>query len=374
MSVEIVEVTRIRNLRTFVTFPFQLYRSCPQWVPPLIKDEMHTLRKDKNPAFEFCRARYWLAYKDGDLVGRIAAIINNRYIEKWGNKYARFCRVDFTDDAEVSTALFSTAEEWAKSEGMGGINGPLGFSNLDKSGLLIEGFDEMGTMLTIYNHPYYQSHLERLGYTKDTDWVEYEIHAPEEIPEKLVRVGRLSLKRGGLKLVEAKRTKDFAPYFHEVFDVLNKAYSGLYGAVELTPKQIDAYVKQYVSFLDPRFNNIIVDKNNRVVAVGLVLPSFTEALQKSKGRLYPFGFVHFLKAMRRPKQLDLGLVAVLPEFQNRGLPAIMMTEVTRASIENGVTSAESAGELEDNAQVQAFWKHYDSRMHKRRRAYIKLFS
>ena len=374
MTVNVREAICKKDLKKFIMFPFDLYRSCPQWVPPLISDEIQTLRKDKNPAFEFNRARYWIAYRDGKPVGRIACIINERYIEKWGNSYARFGWVDFIDDEEVSSALFSTAEEWAKSEGLKGMNGPMGFTDFDKEGLLIEGFDEMGTMLMIYNFPYYPQHIERLGYKKDVDWLEYELQTPEKVPERTERISQIVLKRTGLKLVDATRTKDFKAYAKDAFDVMNKAYSNLYGTVELSKKQIEKYIKRYGGYFDPRFNNILIDKNNRVVAFALAFPSITRALQKARGKLFPIGFIYLLKALKRPKQLDFALVAVRPEYQNKGLPAILMSEVTRSCIEFGIVSCESSGELEDNRKVQSFWKHCEARNHKRRRAYLKLFS
>jgi ribosomal protein S18 acetylase RimI-like enzyme len=334
-------------------------------------DEKRTLRSDKNPAFADCKARYWLAYRNGKIVGRIAGIINQKYIEKWGNRYARFGWVDFIDDSGVSRALFGAIESWAISNGMNGVHGPLGFTDLDKEGLLIEGFEEPGTMLMLYNYAYYKRHIEDLGYKKDAGWVEYHIRTPDEIPEKITRVGNLALKRGGFRLVPAKKPKDLKMYAGEIFEILNTEYADLYGTVPLSSKQIDAYIKQYFSFIDPRFNKVILDKAERVAAFGIALPSLSHALQKSKGRLFPFGFIYFLNAMKNPSTLDLGLVAVRNEYRKLGLPAILMTEITKSAIDAGITSAESSGELEDNDQVQAFWRHYNARIHKRRRAYFK---
>ncbi len=242
MPVDLRVVAKGRDFRRFVLFPFDLYKGCDQWVPPLIRDELQTLRADGNPAFEHCRVRCRLAYKDGRIAGRIAGIINERYIEKWNNRYARFGWVDFVDDPEVSAALFEAVERWAIQEEMTGIHGPMGFTVVDPEGLLVEGFQEMGTMTEIYNYPYYPHHLDTLGYRKDTDWVEYDLSAPDGIPEKAVRVGQLVLKRSGLSLVEAKKPKAFIPYLKEVFDLLNEAFAHLYAAVDLTPKQVDAYI------------------------------------------------------------------------------------------------------------------------------------
>ena len=371
MAIELKIIDTPRGLRRFNRFPFSLYKGCPQWVPPLLTDEMGTLRPDKNPAFEYCRARYWIAYKDGRPVGRIAGIVNDRYVERWKNKYARFGWVDFVDDREVSAALFAAVEEWAKAEGMTGVHGPMGFTDLDREGMLVDGFDELGTFLEIYNHPYYPQHMEALGYAKDTDWVEYEVMTPKEIPEKAYRVGRLILKRYGFRLVDAKRAKDLLPYAKDVFALLNQAYAHLYGMVDLTQKQVDAYVKQFFGYIDTRYNKVVVDEDNHLVAFGLILPSLSRALQKARGRLLPFGFVHLLRALRDPKYLNLALIAVREEYQGRGIPAIIFAEVTRTAIENGVVSAETSRELEDNVQVRSLWKSYDARQHKRRRVYLK---
>ncbi len=374
MSVQLQEVCSRRDLKRFVLFPFSLYRNSPNWVPPFVVDELGTLRRDRNAAFRYCEAAYWLAWKDGKLVGRIAAIRNNRYIEKWGKSYARFGWIDFVDDREVSAALLSRVEEWARERGLLGVHGPMGFTDLDKEGMLVEGFDELGTLPMIYNHPYYPEHLEALGYRKDVDWLEYEIKAPEEIPEKVLRVQDMVLKRSNLRLLQAKRAKDFRPYAREVFEVLNEAYADLYGVVELSQEQIDAYIKQYFSFIRPDYTKVILDKENRVAAFGIAMPSLSRALQKSKGRLLPTGFIHILRALRKPTQLDLYLVAVRPKYQNLGVNAILMTEITRSGLRNGIRSAETSGELEENKAVQDFWKHYDKRQHKRRRCYLKLLA
>ena len=374
MSIELRVVTTKRQLRRFVAFPFSLYRKCPQWVPPLLSDEFETLRTDRNPAFEFCRARYWLAYKNGKIVGRVAGIINDRYIEKWESKNARFGWIDFVDDPAVSTALLGAVEEWARSEGMTGVHGPMGFTDMDMEGMLIEGFDEMGTMLDIYKHPYYQMHMEANGYRKDTDWVEYEVLVPESVPEKVIRVGHLSLKRGGLTLVKAKKSKELLPYAGQIFDLLNEAYTKLYGTTDLSRKQVDYYIKKYFPFIDPRFNKVVIDEGGRLIAFGLVLPSLTTALQKARGRLFPFGAFHLYRALKKPRQIDLGVIAVHPDYQGRGIPAIMLAEVNKSCIEAGVVSAETSRELEDNIQVRSLWKSYNARQHKRRRAYLKELS
>lgn len=372
MAVQLREVTTRRELRRFIRFPFSLYHDNPYWVPPLLLDERNTLRRDKNAAFRYCEAAYWLAYKEGRVVGRIAAIKNNRFIERWGKAYARFGWIDFIDDREVSAALLGRVEEWARERSLIGVHGPMGFTDLDKEGMLVEGFSELGTLPMIYNHPYYPEHLEALGYRKDVDWLEYEIRAPEEIPEKVLRLQQLVLKRSHLRLVEAKKAKELRPYAREVFDVINEAYANLYGVVELSTEQIDAYINQYFGFIRPDYTKVIVDADNRVAAFAITMPSLSRALQRARGRLLPTGFLHILRALRKPTQLDFYLVAVRPKYQNLGVNSILMAEITRAGLRNGIRTAETSGELENNRAVQDLWKHYDKRQHKRRRAYLKL--
>ncbi|MBU2444528.1 MAG: hypothetical protein KJ666_03000 [Bacteroidetes bacterium] len=371
MELEIVEVSTKKELKQFVLFPFNLYKNNKYWIPPLISDELHTLRSEDNPAFEHCHANYWLVYKGNEIVGRIAGIINKKYIEKWGNKYARFGWVDFIDDPEVSQLLFSTVESWAKSQGMTAIHGPLGFTDMDREGMLIEGFDELSTMATIYNYPYYPQHLEKLGFKKDIDWVEYEIIVPKEIPEKAVRIAKIVRERRGLRILDAKSSKDLLKYAHGIFDVINETYENLYGFVELSQKQIDLYIKQYFPFVSPNYLKIVLDEKDKVAGFVIGMPSLSRALQKAKGRLFPFGFIHLLIALKFPKYVDLYLGAVRKELQGKGADAFLITDLCRSCIEKKIISAESNLELEDNLLVQGHWKHFDRRQHKRRRCFIK---
>lgn len=371
MPVSIREVRSSRELRSFVKFPYRLYRDCPFWVPPLLRDEYATLRRDKNPAFENCTARYWLAYRDGELVGRIAGIINHAYVAKWKEGRARFGWLDFADDRDVSAALLRAVEDWARSEGMTSVHGPLGFTDMDREGMLVEGFSELATMATNYNYPYYPAHTEALGYVKDTDWLEFEVKVPDAIPEKVLRIADMMMQRRGLHVLDAKRSKDFLPYAREIFGIINLAYENLYGFVPLTEKQIDMYVRQYIPNVVPDYLKLILDKNDKVAAFVIGMPSLSRALQKSKGRLFPFGFLHMLRALRRPRTLDLYLGAVRPDLQGKGADALLITELNKSCIANGIVSAESNLELEDNVLVQAHWKHFERRQHKRRRCYIK---
>ncbi len=369
-SVEVRQVQDRRGLRRFIGFPFSLYRGHRYWIPPLLMDEWNTLDSRRNPAFRHCRVAFFIAYRDRRPVGRVAAIINDRYIEKWKNRYCRFGWLDYIDDREVSAALMAAVERWAADLGMTAVHGPLGFTDLDREGMLIEGFEELGTMATYYNYPYYPEHLEALGYRKDTDWVEYELKVPTEIPDRALRLNELALKRSKVRLLQGGK-KEYLRYARGLFDVLNVAYRDLYGVVELDDEQVETYIKQYLGFLNVNYAKILVDEHDKVVGFGLTMPSLSRALQKCRGRLLPFGFIHLLWALKRPKQVDFLLIAVLPEYQSRGLTAPIMTEITAAAIRNGLRSAETNPELETNTRVQSIWKVYDARQHKRRRAFIK---
>lgn len=371
MSIDIREVQSRRQLREFVRFPFTLYRDCPYWIPPLNFDEMNTLRRDKNPAFDCCTSKYWMAFRNGDPVGRIAGIINHAFIEKWKEPRARFGWLDFIDDPEVSAALIRTVEEWAKKEGMTSVHGPLGFTDMDREGMLVEGFEEKATMSTNYNYPYYPRHMQALGYAKDVDWLEFEVKVPDSIPEKADRIAQIALERRKLHILDAKKAKDFLPYAHQIFDVINETYSNLYGYVPLSEKQIDMYVKQYIPNVVPDYVKVIVDEKDKVAGFVIGMPSLSEALQKAKGRLFPFGIIHLLKALRRPKYLDLYLGAIRSDLQGKGADALLMTELTKSCIKNNIVSAESNLELESNVLVQAHWKYYERRQHKRRRCFVK---
>lgn len=371
MSIEVKEVRRNRELKEFIRFPFSLYKNSPYWVPPLILDELHTLRRDKNPAFQFCEATYWLVYQNGEPAGRIAGIINRQFIEKWHAKYARFGWVDFVDDPDVSAALFDTVETWAKAHNLDAVHGPLGFSDMDHEGMLVEGFNELGTIATIYNYPYYPIHMEKLGYQKDVDWVEYEIRTPNEIPEKANKVAQLVMERKGIRVVEAKRSKDLLPYAHQIFELINTTYDTFYGFVPLTEQQIHFYVNQYFPFVDPDYLKILVDSQGKIAGFVIGMPSLSRALQKAKGRLLPFGFFFLWKALKFPKYIDLYLGAIRPDLQGKGVDALLMTELAKSCIKNHIISAESNIELEDNVRVQSHWKYFSARQHKRRRCFIK---
>lgn len=371
MSILIKEIHSRRDLKKFIRFSHSLYRGNDCWVPPLHFDEMNTLRKDKNPAFEVCEARYWLAYKDGKIVGRIAGILNRPYIEKWNNRYVRFGWIDFIDDKEVSKALLNTVENWAKENNMTAVHGPLGFTDMDHEGMLVEGFDKLGTLATIYNHPYYPVHLEKFGYHKDVDWIEFEATVPEKIPEKIEKVADVVTKKLNLHLLKVKKAKELQPYALEIFDVWNEAYAQLYGFVPLTQRQVDAYIKQYFGFIRPDFVSVVLDEKYKVVGFAITMPSLSRALQKSSGRLFPFGFVHLLRAFKKNNMADLYIIGILPKYQGKGVNAMIIADIVKSFIRNGIVKVETNHELETNLRVQSQWKFFDIRQHKRRRIYIK---
>lgn len=373
MSIIIKEVTDKKALKQFVKFNIDLYKDNPYHIPGLIEEELVTLDKKKNPAFEVCDAIYFLAYKGDKIVGRIAGMINRGSNEVWKQKFARFGFVDFIDDEEVVDALFNAVEKWAKKQGMTELVGPMGFTDLDHEGMLVEGFDQLGTMSTIYNHPYYPKQLERMGYKKDQDWHEFKIYIPDEIPEKHLRVGEIVKKKYGLKIMKFKSSKALMPYAQKVFETLNLAYAPLYGFSTLTQKQIDYYIGMYIPMLRLDMVTLIIrEEDDAVVGFGISLPSLSKAMKKAKGHMFPFGWIHLLKTLKsKPKVVDLYLMGVLPEYQNKGVNALLFNDLIPVYQSLGTTYAESNPELETNNAVQAQWDYFKREHHKTRRAFIK---
>ena len=375
MSVIIKKVTSKDELMKFIQFGIDLYKGNDYFVPPLIYDERATLNRSKNPAFSHCDATYFLAYRDNNIVGRIAAIINHKSNERWNQKHARFGFVDFIDDNDVVDSLFGAAESWARTRGMEKIHGPLGFTDLDHEGMLIEGFDRMGTMATIYNYPYYKKQIERLNYTKDKDWVEFLIQIPQGVPDRFSRMAEVVKKRFGLTVKHFQKKKEIYPYAREMFVLINRAYKDLYGYVELTDKQIDYYVEMYIPMIRLDFVTLVLRQNdNKLVGVGIGIPSMSIGLRNAKGRFIPSGWYHLYKALKGNGHggvLDLLMIAVDPEYQGKGVNALMFNEFIPAANKAGMTAAESNVELEDNSKVHSLWNGLDVEQHKRRRAYIK---
>lgn len=374
MSVTVKAIEPVKKeVRKYVDFGIDLYEGNPYYVPNFVFDELHTLLPSKNPAYDNCRAQLFMAYRDGRPVGRITAIINDRLNEKTGRREARFGFVDFIDDEEVTDALFGAAEQWARSQGMSEIIGPMGFTDMDREGMLVEGFEEMGTMATIYNYDYYPRHVERMGYVKDTDWIEFRITIPEKVPEKMTRVAEIVLKKFDLRILKYTSAKKIKKdYGRALFYLINEAYADLYGYCALSEKQIDYYIDMYLNILRLEYVSVVVDKDGNLVGVGISLPSLSEALRKSRGRLFPWGWARILRAMHRHNDVvDLLLIAVKPEYQLKGVNAIFFYDLCNIYIKNGVKFAESNIELESNESVQSQWDYFDKRQHRRRRAFRK---
>ncbi len=373
MDIEIKEVRNNNDLKNFVKFNLDLYKNSPYHVPSIVSDEIMTLSKDKNPAYEFCESICFLAYKNGKIAGRIAGIINHKANEIWKQKNARFSFVDFTDDKTVSKALFDAVEDWAKSKGMTAMQGPLGFTDMDHQGLLIYGFEELSTMSTSYSYPYYKDHLADLGYSKDQDWHEFQITIPDKTPERFTRISEIVMKKYGLKIMKFKRVKEILPYAPRIFELWNEAYRGLYGYSPLTPSQIDYYIKMYIPLLRLDLVTVIVrEEDDAVIGIGITFPSLSKALQKAKGRLFPFGWTHLLKALYGKNNIvDLYIIGVLPEYQSKGVNALLFYDLVPIYNRKGFKYAESNPELELNTKVQSQWDLFETRHHKTRRAFIK---
>lgn len=374
MAVEIrpIEPSR-KELKKFVKFGTAHYDGNPYFVPPLVIDDVNTLSPSVNPAFDFCEAQSFMAYRDGKPVGRITGIINSAVNERTGKKDARFGFVEFIDDNEVVDALFNAVAQWGRSKGMNSLVGPLGFTDMDKEGMLIEGFDEVGTMATIYNYPYYPAHMERMGFAPDADWVEYTINIPKEIPEKHQRIAEIAMRRNNLKIKKfTSRKKIKEEYGVALFELINEAYDQLYGYSPLTPKQIAYYIDMYLGIINLDYVTVVVDENDKLVALGIAIQSFSKALQKSRGKLFPFGWWHLLKTLKWGSDVvDLLLVAVKPELQNKGVNALLFTDLIPNFNKGGFVRAESNPELAANDKVQNQWTYFDNRLHKRRRSFRK---
>lgn len=375
MAIIIKKVSSKKELKTFIRFNYELYRGNPYSVPDLYDDMLGTFSPKRNAAFEFCEADYFLAYRNGHVVGRVAAIINRRANETWNKKEVRFGWIDFIDDFEVSEALLDTVAQWGKERGMEAMVGPLGFTDMDAEGMLIEGFDQLSTMSTIYNFPYYPQHMEKMGFEKDTDWVEFKLTVPDKLPEKFVRISEIILQKYKLKIKKLKRKEiKEKNYGQKIFDLINEAYAPLYGYSKMTQGQINQYIKMYLPLIDMRMVSLVEDENGELVAVGISMPSLSEALQKAKGKMLPFGWYHLMKALffKKPQVLDLLLVGVKPEYQSKGVNALLFYDLVPVYQQMGFKYGESNPELEVNKKVQSQWNAFESVLHKRRRAYKKM--
>jgi hypothetical protein len=370
LSVE--PVTSKKELLAFIKFPMDLYRGNSFHVPPIVDFELSTLDQKKNPAFDHCKASYWLVKKEGKIVGRIAGIIHDKELAEKGK--ARFGWIDFIDDQKVVDLLFETVKQWSEEQHASELHGPLGFTDLDFEGALVSVYDQMATQATIYNHPYYISHYERCGFTKAVDWVEVRSYVPKEVPRKIARSASLASNRFGLKIKEFKRAKDTLKYAEGVFKVLNEAYSDLYGYYELTEKQIKYYVDQYFGFIRKEYVSIVVNDKDEVVAVAISLPTLSRAFQKSKGSFFPFGFFHILKAFYSNKHLDLFLIGASPDYQKLGASAVIFNALLTTYIKKGVEYISTGPMLATNRAVLNQWAEFSEHLHDvniRRRCYTK---
>lgn len=378
-AIEIKKVESRRDLCKFIDFHNELYKGNPYHVPNLYFDEMNTFRKDKNAAFDFCEAEYFMAYRDGKVVGRVAAIINHSANKKWERESVRFGWIDFVDDIEVSKALLKAVEDYGKSKGMKEIVGPLGFTDMDPEGMLLYGYDQLGTQATAYNYPYYPEHMDRMGgWEKDNDYVEYKLYVPEEMPEKYATIAKMIQKRYNLQVKKLKRNEIYGEngYGKKIFQVVNETFKDLYGYSKLTDRQIEQYVKMYLPMADLDLITIIEDWNtpdHKVVGVGISIPSLARALQKCGGKLFPFGWWHILRALKfhKTEVVDLLLIGVLPEYRQKGANALLFYDLIPHYQRLGFKWGETHVEMETNMKVQGQWQYLNREKHKRRRCYKK---
>lgn len=374
MSVTIKAVSSKSEMKTFVRFANRLYKGNRFYVPSMPLDDLNTLDKKKNGAFEFCEAEYYLAYKDGNVAGRVAAIINHKANESWKVKQVRFGWFDFIDDIEVSEALLNAVIAFGQAHGMTQIAGPLGFTDFDPEGMLVEGFDRLSTMALIYNHPYYPEHMKKLGYYKETGWVEYRITIPDQMPEKHVRYAEIIRERYKLTVRKLSRRQIRKErYGHKLFQLINETYCVLYGYSLLSEKQIDQYVDMYLSIVDTKMLTFIENEKGELVAAGISIPSLSEALQKCNGEIVPFGWWHLLKAMywKKPDTLDLLLIGIRPDYQSKGLNSLVFVDLFENYKKLGFKYAETNANLETNVKVQAMWAPFEKILHKRRWVFAK---
>jgi len=382
-SVTVSQVSSRKELKAFVRFNYELYKDSPYAVPDLLEDTLDTLDSHSNPAFRFCQAAFFLARKDGRIVGRVAAIINTRANKRWGRQEVRFGWIDFIDDLEVSRSLLETVEQWGRERGMTSIVGPLGFTDLDPEGMLTEGFDQLSTLCTIYNYPYYPQHLAQLGYAKETGWVERKVFIPKGEHEannaKYFRIAQVAEQRYGFRLrhFRSKREIRNGGYVEKMLGVINKAYVDLYGFSQLDEQQMQWYAKRFLQMLDRRYLSVVEDPKGNIIGVGVCMVSLSRAVQKAKAKLFPFGWWYIAKELwfkQKHQILDMLLVGVLPEYQEKGANALFFADMIPLGISTGFEWAETHPQLEDNLAGQMQWKNLDCCIHKRRAVFSKKLS
>ena len=374
MSVTVTRVQNKRAFKEFLHFPLTLYKDMPAFVPPLLMDDADTLDPKKNPAYEFCDAAMYLAFKDGKLAGRVAAIVNRKANAAWNHDEVRFGWFDFIDDREVSKALLEAVEAFGRERGMTTILGPLGFTDFDPEGMLVEGFEYLSSMALHHNWPYYKDHMEALGYAKDVDWLEYRIYIGDTIPDKYIRVAKVVEERYGLKLRKiTKREVRKTDVGYKLFDLINETYSSLYNFTVLPKKMVDKYVGFYLGVLDLKFVSLVEDKDHNIVGFGVVMPSITRALKKCNGKLFPFGWFHILRAMywKYEENFEMLLIGVKPEYQKKGVNSIVFVDLMKELLKGGFVYGESNAELESNLDIRSQWGDLEVKECKRRRVYKK---
>lgn len=374
MAVEIREIQTKKELKQFIQFANDLYADCPYYCPPLLFDELNCFDPEKNPALEVCEFQLWMAYREGEPVGRIAGIINRRANEKWGFKHVRFGWFDFIDDPEVSKALLDTVAAWGKARGMDALNGPVGFTDFDHEGLLLEGYDYPAVMASLYNYPYYVKHIDAYGLVKEADWIELQVFPPKQTPERIERLAEMVKQRYHVKIVKVKNSRELVKRFGiEYMDVIDAAYQKLYNFQPMTEKQKNYYKDMYFQFLNFDFVTLVVNKNEELVGVGLGMPDIAPALRKSGGKLFPFGWYHLIKALKAKKmeRFSFLLIAVRPDYQDKGINALFLQDQIPIINQYGIKTLETTSMLETNTKVLSFFMQFDHKQHKRHRAYIK---
>ena len=374
MAVEIREIHTKKELKQFIQFANDLYADCPYYCPPLLFDELNCFDPEKNPALEVCEFQLWMAYREGKPVGRVAGIINRRANEKWGFKHVRFGWFDFIDDIEVSKALLDTVAAWGKARGMDALNGPVGFTDFDHEGLLLEGYDYPAVMASLYNYPYYVKHVEAYGLVKEADWIELQVFPPKQTPERIERLAEMVKQRYHVKIVKVKNSRELVKRFGiEYMDVIDAAYQKLYNFQPMTDKQKNYYKDMYFQFLNFDFVTLVVNEKEELVGVGLGMPDIASALRKSGGKLFPFGWYHLLKALKAKKmeRFSFLLIAVRPDYQDKGINALFLQDQIPIINQYGIKTLETTSMLETNTKVLSFFMQFDHKQHKRHRAYIK---
>jgi hypothetical protein len=368
-DIKVKQVLNSSDLELFIKFPMELYKGNPYYVPPLINEEKSIWMKEENPALQYSEAAQFLAYKGENIVGRIAVMINHKEEKELGIRKVRFGWLDFIDDIEVSKSLINTAIEYAKSKEISKIEGPMGFTNLDKAGMLTKGFDKLATMIGIYNFDYYPKHMEQLGLVKEKEWVEFEINFPDTLPDKVEKFSKLIAEKYELELVKFKAKKDILPLVDSMFKLLDDTYKNLSTYTPITEEQIKHYKEKYFKFIDKDYIVCIKDKSGSLISFAITMPSYSKALQKAKGKLFPFGWWHLLNAGKKNDRANFYLIGIHPQYQKRGVTAIIFKEIYETFKKKGVKFLETNPELEENASIQALWQDYNPINHKRRRTY-----